>query len=99
MGQTYADWGKRTEARTLHDELMKRADRQWVSPAVRACTAATAGLTDEVVTLVTRAIQERDPFVMISMGTWPLTEWLRRVLRDAGKLDEFRRQIGMPSND
>ena len=36
---------------------------------------------------------------MISMGATPLTEWLRRVLRDAGKLDEVRRQIGMPSND
>ena len=66
---------------------------------MRACTAATAGLTDDVVTLITRAIQERDPFVMMSMGTWPLTEWPRRVLRDAGKLDEVRRQIGLPSND
>ena len=36
---------------------------------------------------------------MFSMGTFPLTEWLRRVLREAGKLDEVRRQIGMSSND
>ena len=36
MAQTYADFGKRTEARALHDELMKRADSQWVSPTVRA---------------------------------------------------------------
>ena len=49
MGQTYADWGKRTEARALYDELMKRIDRQWVSPGVLACSAATAGLTDDVV--------------------------------------------------
>ncbi len=60
LGVTYADWGKPTEARALHDELMKRADRQWVSPGVRANLAATAGLTDDVVTLTTRAIQERD---------------------------------------
>ncbi len=99
MGVTYADWGKLTEARALHDELMARAERRWVSPALRACSAATAGLTDEVVTLITRAIEERDPFLMISMGTFPLTEWPRRVLRDAGKLDEVRRRIGMPSND
>ena len=99
MGTTYARWGKRTEARALHDELMKRAESKWVSPGARACTAATAGLTDEVVTLITRAIQERDPFLYISMGTNPMTEWLRRVLRDAGKLDEFRRQIAMPSYD
>ena len=99
MGVAYADWGKRTEARVLHDELMARAARQWVSPTVRACSAATAGLTDEVVTLITLAIEERDPFLMMSMGTWSITEWLRRVLREAGKLDEFRRQIGLPLND
>ena len=98
MGMTYADWGKHTEARVLHDELMARADRQWVSLGVRACSAATAGLTDEVVTLTTRAIQERDPFLMMSMGANPLTAWPRRVLRDAGKLDEVRGQIGLPSN-
>ena len=99
ISMAYADWGKRTEARALHDELMTRADSRWVSPAVRACSAATAGLTDDVVTLTTRAIQERDPFLMLSMGTFPVTEWPRRVLREAGKLDEVRRQIGLPSND
>ena len=99
MGLTYADWGKRTEARVPHDELMARADHQWISPGVRACTAATAGLTDEVIPLITRGIQERDPFLMLSMGAWPLAEWPRRVLREAGKLDEVRCQIGIPSND
>ena len=78
---------------------MNRADSRWVSPGVRAQSAATAGLADDVVTLVTRAIEERDPFLMLSMGTFPLTEWLRRVLRDASKLDEVRRRIGLPSND
>ena len=99
MGMTYADWGRPTEARAVHDELMARADRQWVSPAVRASTAATAGLIDEVVPLVTRAIHERDPFLMLALGAVPVTQWLRRVLREAGKLDELRLQIGMPSND
>ena len=99
MCVTLADWGKRAEARALHDELMKRADRQWVSPTIRASTAATAQLTDEVVTLITRAVEERDPFLMFSMGTFPLTAWPRRVPREAGKLDEVRRQIGMPSHD
>ena len=99
MCVTYADWSKRTEARALHDELTKRADGQWMSTAVLACSAATAGLTDDVVPLITRAIEERDPFLMISMGKWPLMEWPRRVLREAGKLDEVRRQIGLPSND
>ena len=49
--------------------------------------------------MITRAIEERDPSLMISMGTCPLTEWPRRVIREAGKLDEVRRQIGLPSND
>ena len=99
MALTYAERGKPTEARAFHDELMTRADRRWVSAGVRAATAAAAGLTDQVVPLITLAIQERDPFLMASMGAYPLTESLRRVLREAGKLDEIRRQIGMPSND
>ncbi|MDP6581071.1 MAG: protein kinase [Vicinamibacterales bacterium] len=99
MGLTYAEWGKRAEARTLHDELMTRAKHEWVSPGVCACSAATAGLTDDVISLITRAIEERDPFLIMSMGTLPMMEWPRRVLREAGKLDEVRRQIGIPSND
>ena len=43
------------------------------------------------------ALAWRDPFLMLSMGTGPPTKWLRRVLREAGKLNEFRRQVGMPS--
>ena len=70
-----------------------------MQPGACASSAATAGLTDEVVTWTTRAIQERDPFLMFSMGTFPLTEWLRRVLREAGKLDEVCCQIDLPSND
>ena len=99
MGHTYADWGKRTEARTLYHELVTRADSQWVSPGVRASSAVTAGLPDDVATLITRAIEARDPFLMLSMGRFPLTEWPRRVLREAGTLDEVRHQIGLPSDD
>ncbi len=99
MGLTYAEWGKPAEARVLHDELMTRAKGQWVSPAVCACTAATAGLTDEAMTLIARALEERDPFLMLSMGSLPMMAWLRRVLREAGKLDDVRRQLGIPSND
>ena len=98
MGVTYADCGKRTEARALHDELMKRAESGWVSPCLRAQTAATAGLTDEVVTLVARGIEERDPYLIL-MGAYPPAERLHRVLREAGKLEEVRRQLGIPSND
>lgn len=36
---------------------------------------------------------------MISMGMSPITESPRRLLREAGKLEEVRRQIGLPSND
>ena len=82
----------------MHDELMARADRRWVSPTVRAASAANAGLTEEVVTLTTRGIEVRDPFLMMALGSFPATEPLRRVLREVGKLDEVRRQIGMPSH-
>lgn len=99
MGTAYRNSGRRSEARALLDELTTRAETQWVSPGARASVAASAGLTDEVVALVTRAIQERDPFLMMSMGTFPVTETMRQVLRDAGTLDDMRRQLGLPSHE
>ena len=79
--------------------LWRSHPTEWQRACLRASTAAAAGLTDEVVPLIARAIEERDPVLMLSMGTSPTREWLRRVLREAGKLDEVRRQIGLPSND
>ena len=95
MGVVYGGWGKQVEARGLYDELTARAERQWVSPGVRALLAATAGLTDAAVSLTAEAIERRDPFLMTSMGNWPLTEQVRRALGEAGKLDEFRKQMGL----
>ena len=100
LGPKQRSWHRvLTEARALHDELMTRAEGEWVPPSVRAVTAATADLSDEAVALISQAVQERDPFLMLSMGGWPLLERLRRVHHEAGKLDEVRRQLGVPSND
>lgn len=99
MGEAYSAWGKHTEAQALHGELMKRAESEWVSPAIRACSAASAGLPDDVLILMASAVEHRDPFLMLSMGTFPLTQRLRRVLREAGTLDDVRRQIGLLSHD
>ncbi len=98
MAAAYEGWGKRTEALALHNELMTRAESQWVSPAARACTAATAGLMDDVVTLTRHSIRERDPFLILSIGAHPLTKALRRMLREAGRLEEVREQVGLASN-
>jgi hypothetical protein len=78
---------------------VKRADREWTSPAVLACSAATAGLDDEVGPWLARAIEVRDPFVIIAIGTNPGTQWLRRVLQVAGALDEVREPIARRASD
>ena len=57
--------------------------------------AASAGLTENAITLVTRAIDERDPHLISMLGTFPNASGFRRVLAEAGRLDEFRRQIGL----
>ena len=41
----------------------------------------------------------REHHAVHAVDPWPIAESLRRVLREAGKLDDVRRQIGMPSSD
>ncbi len=94
LGATFANCGKDTEARMLFDELVKRADTQWVSPALWASVAATAGLAKEAIALTERAALERDPQLLSMLFAYPLSSQLRGVLADAGRLDDFRRGCG-----
>ena len=66
LATTYADWGKSSQVRAVHDELMARTAREYVAPAVLAWSASAAGELDEALALAGRAYQERDPFLLFA---------------------------------
>ena len=66
LATTYADWGKISQVRAVHNELMARTAREYVAPAVLAWSASAAGELDEALVLAGRAYQERDPFLVFA---------------------------------
>ena len=95
LASTYADWGKPSEARAIHDELVARAAETYVQPSVMAWSAAAAGLKDDVVALVERSVHERDAFLMLVLKHWSAMEPLRQALREAGTLEATVTRLGI----
>ena len=99
LAATYADCGRQAEARMLCDELQRRAETQWVPPALWASVAASAGLPDEAVRLMTRAVREGDPQILSMLFALPQAAGLREVLANAGVLEECRRAVRLSGPD
>ena len=64
-------WGKRTEARALHGELMDRASRSYVPAAHLALTAEAAGQREEALAFARRAWGEREPPFILEARHFP----------------------------
>ena len=71
LAATYADWGKMSEARAVHGELMARTAREYVQPTVLAWSAAVAGESDDAVAFARRAYEGRDPLLVIFAKHFP----------------------------
>ena len=70
-------WGKRTEARALHGELMDRASRSYVPAAHLALTAEAAGQREEALAFARRAWGEREPPFILEARHFPEFRTLR----------------------
>jgi len=68
LGAANAAAGRHEVARVLHDELEARALSEFVSPAWLASAAANAGRVDRALELARRAVEQRDPFVLLARG-------------------------------
>jgi serine/threonine protein kinase/tetratricopeptide (TPR) repeat protein len=99
MAAIHAECGMTQDARRLHDELTTRAETEWISPALWASVAASAGLPDRAVELTAQAHAARDPQLLSMLFALPQAEPLRRILADAGRLDEFRHPIVLRAGD
>jgi serine/threonine-protein kinase len=63
LAWTYAKAGQTGRARALHDELEVRSRYEFMSPFWRAVAAACAGLPEEAIRSMERAVVEHDPLV------------------------------------
>ncbi len=65
LGWTYGKLGRAREARAVHDELVGRANHDFVGPVWLATTACAAGQGDEAVRFLQRAVVQRDPVALM----------------------------------
>lgn len=56
-----ADWGRPADADAIHAEMVARARRQYVPPALRAVAASAAGREDDAIHHAQEALEIRDP--------------------------------------
>ena len=61
---TYARMGKTADARTILDELLKRSERQYVSPDEIALVYASLGEKDQAFAWLDRAYEARSAFLI-----------------------------------
>ncbi len=63
----YALWGKASEARAAHNELLARAARGYVQPSLVVLSAVAIGEIEDAVALAQTGYEERDVFQIV---TW-----------------------------
>jgi len=60
-----ADWGRHADADAIHAEMVARARRQYVPPALLSVAASAAGRKDEAIRHAQEALEIRDPACQI----------------------------------
>ena len=63
--------GNSTEARALHKELMAMSERTYVSYTLRMASSAAVGDMDLAVDFALQACDEREPFLILMVRTFP----------------------------
>ncbi|HSY64913.1 MAG TPA: protein kinase [Terriglobales bacterium] len=86
---TYAYWGKTSDAKAIHRELLARAAREYVQPAILAASASAAGEADEAIVHAQEAYATRDCCLIFGKH-WSFGGILRRDPRFVAILDDLR---------
>jgi serine/threonine protein kinase/tetratricopeptide (TPR) repeat protein len=95
LAMTYADWGRTSEARALHQEMEARQARDYVPRSLLALTAAAAGEQDRAVDLAREGYDAREPVLLLFARNFPDY----RRLRDDPRFDEILRGLQLPGMD
>jgi serine/threonine-protein kinase len=89
---TYAEWGKRTEAQAVHDEMLALSEREYVPSCTLAVSAAGIGCLDAAIEFAQQACDEREPALLILARVFP--DWTR--VYQHPKFAEIRRRLALP---
>ena len=92
MVVAYAEWGKKAEAQALHDELLARRARSYVTYGSHAITAAALGDMDAAIEFAQQACDHREPGMTLFARNFPN---LRR-LRDDPRFADVLRRLALP---
>jgi len=88
LAVTFNDWGKLADADATYAEMVARARRQYVSPALLAFAAAAASRGNEMISHAREALQTRDPDCFLFSKHWPMGAWLNAYPRFGELLSE-----------
>ncbi len=94
LGVIYKSLGRLDEAVTIHQELERRSETEYVQKSQRAMLAANLGYVDEAFELLEAAVDERDGF-LVFVRVWPHFDPLRTDPRFRAVLD----RVGFPRDD
>jgi adenylate cyclase len=93
LAVTFADWGKPADADALYAEMLARARRQYVPPAILALAAAATSKEDEAICHARNALESRDPMCPLFSKHWSQTARLyayprfREIIARMGRID------------
>ena len=71
LAETFWDWGKPAYVEAVYAEMLARAQRQYVSPALLAFVAAAASRENEMICYARKAFESRDPECFLFWKNWP----------------------------
>ena len=86
---TYAYWGRTSDAKAIHAELLARAVQEYVQPAMLAASASAAGEADEAIAHAREAYRTRDCCLIFGKH-WSVSNILRADPRFVEILEGLR---------
>ena len=94
MAVAYADCGRLAEARALHDELLARRARGYVSYLALAVTSACVGDMDAAMEYAQQSCDEREPAMVLFARLFPNMQ----RLRDDPRFADVLRRLALPQS-
>ncbi len=95
LSSAFAAWGKPEEARAVYRELAERSTTAYVQPSMLCSAAADVIGVDEGIAIARRAIDDRDPFIVVLARTWPGYA----TLRTDPRFGALVRQLELPNHE
>ena len=77
MVTIFARWGKPQDALALYREAEARGMREYMQPAMLASAAAAVGEMELAIRSVRKAVDERDPLLVMLARSWSFYDELR----------------------